>query len=170
MTEQAVANDKAGVKRRHGGKPGRRWIAWTKTLKDEFLDHLAESCSVIASARAVGIEPSLIHHYRRRDAAFAADWETALEAGYVMIETRLVGHILAGSSRNDALETGGGRGEAIRVEDALRVLAQRDSRAARRARGQPTKGGARPIRALTHETDAALLKLLVAAERREQQA
>ena len=143
--------------------PIRRWIGWTTELKSAFLDRLAESCNITASARALGIDPTVVHHLRRRDPAFAADWAVALEAGYVMIETRLVGHVLANGTRGDPIEPAGGHAERIHVEDALRVLAVRD---ARRKQGNAPKSGARPLKALRSETDAAILKLLRIADRR----
>lgn len=141
-------------------------IRWTCAMKATFLDHLAGTCHITASAAAIGVTPGAVHQLRRRDPSFAADWEEALEAGYVMLETRLLGHALAGHARADRIEAAGDPTEAIDVEQALRLLAERQ----RRRTGASSRGGARMRRATAAETDAAILRLLRAGRSRTDEA
>ncbi len=78
---------------------GRKWVRWTAKKKAAFLDHLAATCNVKESAAAIGVDPGSVYALRRHDAAFLADWHDALEAGYAMLETQLIGHALAGGGR-----------------------------------------------------------------------
>src|SRR5688572_3558946 len=57
---------------------GRRW---SDAAEAKFLDHLAASCNVTASAAASGFSCAAIYKRRRRDPAFAQRWLAALELG-----------------------------------------------------------------------------------------
>jgi len=98
---------------------------WSKRRKARFLDHLAATCDVRASAAVVGVSPIHVYTLRRRDAAFAQAWSEALNLGYEMLETQLVGHAMAGGG--SALVNGAtDRTGPIDVDLALRLLARRD--------------------------------------------
>uniref|UniRef100_UPI0035CAFFD7 hypothetical protein n=1 Tax=uncultured Sphingomonas sp. TaxID=158754 RepID=UPI0035CAFFD7 len=155
---------------------GRKWVRWTVRMKAEFLDSLAATCSVVDAAAAIGVGPVSVYALRRRDPAFLADWEQALMQGYQVLETRLLGHLLAGRGRTDPVarpEDGQGGG-AVDVETILRVLAHHraklgaeDGGAAGRARGgRGARGGPAPRRASDADTEAAILKKLAAIEKR----
>lgn len=147
----------------HMGKQGRRWVRWNKGMRRRFLDHLAATCNVKASAEAIGVEPGSVYYLRRRDPAFTAEWAEALELGYQMLETRLVGHALAGNGRTEGIEQDGIG--AINPDLALVMLAaHRNARA-----GIAPRGGPRPQRATEEETNAALLKKLDAIEKRRRE-
>ncbi len=141
---------------------GRKWVRWTAKKKAAFLDHLAATCNVKESAAAIGVDPGSVYALRRHDAAFLADWHDALEAGYAMLETQLIGHALAGGGRsiiNGATDLTG----PIDVDLALRLLAAHKSRPADR----PRRGGPPLLRARSDETDAAILKKLRAMEKKQ---
>ncbi len=139
-------------------------IDWTSERKEAFFDHLAIAASVTKSAAAIGVTPGAVHQLRHRDPAFAAAWEDAVEAGYASIEMRLIGHVLGGLSRGDAIEPVGHGAEAIDVELALRMLKERESRRS----GTKDRGGRRLQRATAAETDATILaKLAVIAARKK---
>jgi hypothetical protein len=76
---------------RHGpqlaGTHGARWSDEAETL---FLDHLAATANVMASAEACGFTPQALYARRRKDAAFAQRWDSALAQGYAHIEALLV--------------------------------------------------------------------------------
>ena len=136
-----------------------RVTQWTSKQREAFLDHLAGSCNVRASAEMAGVPVCSIYTQRRRDPKFAEDWQAALSAGYDLLETHLVGIALAGE-RADArrpIETAIG---TIDVETALRLLA-----AHRNARRGKWAGGPPLHRATREQTDAAILRKLAAMER-----
>jgi hypothetical protein len=55
-----------------------------------FLDHLAATCNVTASATAAGVNWHVAYSLRRRDTDFAAEWQAALETGYARLEALLI--------------------------------------------------------------------------------
>lgn len=97
----AAAGRKAGAKsvaaRARGAasaaRPGKRQL-------DLFLDHLAESSNVTASAKAAGVTSSAIYRERRRNAEFAGRWHQALCEGFVRLETELLSEALLAANGN----------------------------------------------------------------------
>ena len=148
----------------HMGVSGRRKVRWNKGLRRRFLDHLAATCNVKEAAETIGVDPYSVYYLRRRDPSFAEQWGEALTLGYQMLETRLVGHCLAGKGVTDKLERGGL--EAIDTHLGLTLLASHRNALA----GKPARGGPRPGRATEEETNAALLKKLDAVEKRMREA
>ncbi|WP_375397145.1 hypothetical protein [uncultured Sphingomonas sp.] len=140
-----------------GGRPrGARAIRWTTQMKTDFLDHLAATCHVGASAAHVGVNSDDVYTLRRRNAAFTAAWHEALEAGYQLLELQLVGHALAG--KGDSAMTNGAVAITgpIDVDLAIRLLTV--VRAQTRSR---TKLGSPPRHhASKEETVAAIMKKL----------
>ncbi len=91
-----------------GGKAGGRLQVrkaakggWTPAKRAAFLEHLAATCNIAASARAVGMAPRGAHALKARDAVFAADWAGAIEAAYETLEVRLLAYAL-GESEGEA--------------------------------------------------------------------
>lgn len=127
-------------------------------MRKRFLDHLAATCNVRASAAAAGVDGMAPYHLRRSDAAFAAAWGEALAAGYEVLETRLVGHALAGGGAEVAGDGPDAPGP-IAQDLAMRLLANR--------RGALTgkvvrKGSFAAGKATAEETDRAILAKLAA--------
>ena len=58
--------------------------------EDRFLDHLAATSNVRASAKAVGFSENAFYRRRRLDAAFATRWQGALDQGIAAIQAGLV--------------------------------------------------------------------------------
>ena len=140
----------------------RKWVRWTKTMRETFLDHLAATCNVREAAAVIGVIPGSVYSLRRREPKFAAAWEEALALGYQMLETRVVGHVLAGGTRHDPLGCGVDSNLGpIDFESALRLLV-----AHRNAPGKPRTHGRGPQFATRDETDVMLLKRLKAIELR----
>lgn len=87
--DEAVAGDgphKISLRNR-AGKPSA--VHW----KREFLDSLAETSNVTASARRANISPREAYHNRRMDADFAARWRGALYEGYINLEMEVLGYL-----------------------------------------------------------------------------
>lgn len=61
-----------------------------KRGKARFLEHLAATCNVQASARAAGVSVSTVYNHRMRDADFRAGWDEALAQGYARLEAALI--------------------------------------------------------------------------------
>lgn len=131
-------------------------------MKREFLDHLAATCDINAAAATIKVDPESVHGLRRSDPAFGAAWGEALAAGYEMLETRLVGHALAGGGREIAGATG--RAGPIDAELALRLLSEHRGTATG-ATGRARRGGATARVASREQTDAAILRKLAQIER-----
>lgn len=138
---------------------GRKWIRWTKRMKADFLDHLAATCNVKAAAAAIGVNPGSVYALRRHDLSFVAEWDKALDHGYQLLETMLVGHALAGGAGQE-VDDGVPAFGKVEVDSALRLLAARRNHGSERSR----RGGPARHRATKAETDAAILKKLGAIE------
>ena len=140
-----------------------RQVRWTEGRKGKFLDHLAISGNVTASADLIGVRVSAVYALRRRDAGFARDWQSAIDSGYQLLETLLLGHVLSGAARGTGIETP--QGAMLDVDSALRLLAAHRGPAGRRsdkAGSAGTPGG----QSATADTDAAILRKLNAIEKR----
>ena len=62
---------------------------WTARVVERFLAHLAETCNLRLSLRAVGFSEASLHEHRKRWPEFDAGCEDALAIGYERIETGL---------------------------------------------------------------------------------
>lgn len=80
------------------GKPLPRCLTrvdgWSVARRVAFLDHLAATCNIAQSAKAVGSSTSGAYALRRRDAAFAEQWRAAIELGYELLETKMLAFAL----------------------------------------------------------------------------
>lgn len=61
--------------------------------KTSFLEHLAETSNITASAGAANIPLTTVYRLRSRDAAFAAKWRAALFEGYINLEMEVLGYL-----------------------------------------------------------------------------
>lgn len=61
-----------------------------------FLDHLAESSNVTASAQKAGISASRAYKVRREESEFARQWQAALAEGYLHLEMEVVRRLREG--------------------------------------------------------------------------
>jgi hypothetical protein len=64
------------------------------TTRKCFLDHLARTANVAASARAAGISGDAVYAAHRRLPDFRAEWKEALAEGYVRLETNMLADAL----------------------------------------------------------------------------
>lgn len=70
-------------------RPAPRKPPWKKA----FIEALAETSNVRASARRAGMDTRTIYAARRTDPAFNAKWLDALREGYDNLEMELLGHL-----------------------------------------------------------------------------
>ncbi len=73
---------------RTGG--GDRRVKFTPARRELFLENLAASCNVTASAAAAGVSFSAAYRCRMRDPEFRAAWAEAIDQGYAMLEAGLL--------------------------------------------------------------------------------
>jgi hypothetical protein len=138
---------------------GRR-VRWTAALTGAFMDHLSRTGNISAAARRIGIDPAQAYYRQRTNAAFAAAWRAALDAGYLTIETQAMGYILSGGDAV-AADTGTDRFD---WDHALRLLIWHEQRrAGRDHRGKPPRQVA-----TREESDALILRRLATLARRKQ--
>lgn len=71
-------------------KRRKRHAFFGKARRTVFLEHLAATCNVQASAREAGVAVSTVYANRMRDPEFRAGWEAALEQGYARLEAALL--------------------------------------------------------------------------------
>ncbi len=134
--------------------------------RDAFILSLSETCNVSLSAERAGIALSTVYKMRRRDAAFAAAWQRALDDGYQRLEMGLVQAALAAveGQRPDATD-GGDRPivEPMTMDQALRLLGRHEGsvRSGRLKTNRPGKGRM----PTSEETDEAILKRLAVLRR-----
>lgn len=153
-TDGDSAPAQAGAKG-NGGFP-----RWSEAGREAFLDCLAATCNVAASAVAGGVSERTVHKWRRKDAAFAQAWGEALALGYEMLETRLVGHALAGEQGGTI--AGGEAMPPVSVEMAFKLLSRH-----RDAPGKPRRATGFPRRyADKDDTDRVILARLAQIEAR----
>lgn len=85
----------------------------------QFLEALAESSNVAASARAAGMSGNAMYRERRRNAGFAARWHEALCEGFARLEAELLSEALVAPSGNVKDATLKSRAQKYRLGLAL---------------------------------------------------
>lgn len=88
-------------------------------IRSLFLDHLAQTANVSASARAAGVTSSAVYAERRRTPAFRDSWALALAEGYARLETDLLAEALQSASGRTADGTLKARAQKHRLAIAL---------------------------------------------------
>lgn len=96
---------------------GHRWSAAAEAI---FLEHLAATANVSASAEASGFSTPAIYKRRMKEAGFAARWQVALEQGVARIEMALV-HSAAASMEGTPI-AGDQPIPTMSVADAMNVV------------------------------------------------
>jgi hypothetical protein len=86
-----------------------------------FLQALAETSNVSASAAKAKVPTARVYKARREEAAFAADWRAALREGYDNLEIELLGH-LRNPDPSRKMEVGA----AVRLLNAHRATVERE--------------------------------------------
>jgi hypothetical protein len=130
-----VRHSKFGIQKRAPRKDG-----WSKTMRAKFLDHLAATCNVSASAARINRSPDSARDLRRRDGEFARLWGEAIAAGRERLEEELVACALGQMPTGDNPSNERQEPPAIRFDPelALQVLKlQSGGHQARRRAGPP---------------------------------
>jgi hypothetical protein len=96
---------------------GHRWSAAAEAV---FLEQLAATANVSASAEAAGFSTTAIYKRRMAEAGFRTRWQAALEQGVARIEMALV-HCAAASLEGTPI-VGDHPTPAMSVADALNVV------------------------------------------------
>lgn len=65
-----------------------------------FLDHLAQTANVSASARKAKVSTSQVYAERRKNEVFRTKWAAALAEGFAKLETELLAEALTAASGN----------------------------------------------------------------------
>jgi hypothetical protein len=113
--------------------------ALTRHWQKHFLDHLAESSNVTASAKVAGVPPSRAYLLRRQDPDFARQWLFALAEGYLHLEMEVLRRLREGDQK-------AGESDKYDFANAIRLLnAHRDNAA--RAQAEQRNVSAAEVRA-----------------------
>ena len=101
-----------------------------------FLDLLAESSNVTASAQKAGISASRAYKVRREEAEFARQWQAALAEGYLHLEMEVVRRLREGQVKvSDS--------DKFDFANAIRLLAaHRDTAASSQSKGRDVSAAA----------------------------
>ena len=139
---------------------------WTRKRRAVFLDHLAATCNVTASATAAGLHWSSAYALRRRDSAFAEQWKAALATGYEGLEAMLIARARGAAAAAPEAEDGPAPPDpaAMDAELALHLLRQHAGAVAGRVR----RPGGKLRRASSEELTGKILRLLAALARRRE--
>ena len=124
-----------------------------------FLDHLAATSNVVASARVAGAGARSFYKLRDRDPEFAADWDHALDQAGPRLEGKLI--LWAETRGKTGPRAGGGDAEADDLDGFDPALALQILSLHRKRRGERSeRRGPKPRVATPEEVDAAVLKVL----------
>lgn len=137
---------------------------WTKSRRAIFLDHLAATCNVTASAAAAGLHWSSAYALRRRDRAFAEQWSAALAAGYEGLEAMLIERASGGGAAPPETEDGPAPPDPASMDTELALHLIRQHRGT--MQGRTRLPGSRVRAASREELTAAILRLLNVLRRR----
>jgi hypothetical protein len=84
----------------------RRWqrrkmrnVRFNEARQEVFLAYMSGTCDFNAAAAEAGVDESTVYKRIKRDAAFAAEVQDALERGYVRLEAEAVRQLLAAQAR-----------------------------------------------------------------------
>lgn len=80
------------------GKP--RYLDFSKDKKRDFLEKLANCWSPTAAARSVGMTREMVFKHREGDAAFAKQWDDAIEQSVDTLEDQAINRAM---NRSDTL-------------------------------------------------------------------
>ena len=133
---------------------------WSQEAEETFLEELAATCNVSASAEACGFSDTAIYKRRMRDPGFAAAWAQALEQGYAKLEAMLIENATE-SLRREPI-AGDRPPPAVGFNDGLNLL--KLHRASVRG-GAPQRYGWRAAEPDIEEVRAEILRKVAAMER-----
>ena len=140
----------------------RRHAYFGKARREAFLEHLAATCNVMASAEAAGVSVSAVYANRMKDAGFREDWRAALEQGYARLEAALIERAARGDGRpavrGDKIVAGPHAPEEVDWDKAMELLKHHQ----RGLAGRTADNRARPARVPIEQVAAKLVRKLKA--------
>lgn len=140
----------------------RRRNLFGKARRIAFLEHLAATCNVQASAAAAEISVSAVYVHRMKDPAFREAWQAALEQGYARLEAALLLRAARGGDaikvRGDKQVTGRDAPEEVDWDKAMDLLRHHQ----RGLAGRPVDNRMRPARVPIEALTAKLVRKLKA--------
>lgn len=140
----------------------RRHASFGKERRRTFLEHLAATCNVTASADAAGVSHSCVYANRMKDPGFRADWALALEQGYARLEMALLERTFGGASRiaidGDLEISGPNAPNEIDWDKGMELMKHH----ARALAGRTTDNKARPKRVPIEQVAAKLIRKMKA--------
>ena len=129
---------------RTGKAGGKGNVRPDRAQMDIFLDALAETSNVAASARAADVPANAMYRERRRNHGFAARWHEALCEGFVRLEAELLSEALIAPTGNVKDATLKSRAQKYRLGLALLAAHRAAVRGTKPpASGEVPKGGAK---------------------------
>ncbi len=150
-----------------GHAPGlrqkRKVGGWTAARRKIFLDHLAATCNIQASADMVGMSRFGLYQLRQRDENFAHQYRTALTTGYDRLEAELLRKAIA-TVDGVVGDPDAAIAAPMTVDQAMRLLERYRATCTESA----TKRLPRNSRATQAETDAVLLAQIKGLRRRRE--
>jgi hypothetical protein len=138
--------------------------SFTAAKRQVFLDMLASCANVSAAAKAAGVGVSTVYDARRREPDFAAEWEEALELGYMTLESLLLERAAKGANYvpGETIVPGPETIDTWLALDLLRL--SRQAKAPRKAPGAPLR------RASEQQVAESICAKLEVLERRKKRA
>lgn len=145
-------------------------VEFTRRRRQVFLDHMAGSCNMAASARAAGVTVQTAQKALADDPAFAEAFDTALMVGYKTLEADALcqqQEAQAAYRLSPADDPEAAARTFDRTMQLLREYRRKDGSIGRRPYGDRSSGrGIRPRVASPEEVRTELGKALVAFEKR----
>lgn len=140
----------------------RRHAYFGKARREAFLEHLAATCNVMASAEATGVSVSAAYANRMNDADFREAWSAALEQGYARLEAALIERAARGDTkpnvRGGKTVTGRDAPEEVDWDKAMELLKHHK----RGLSGRTVDNRARPVRVPIEQVAVKLVRKLKA--------
>ena len=127
--------------------------AFDARARKAFLDHLAMTSNVAASARAAGVSSARAYALRRRHPGFHDQWQAALAEGFARLEAELLAEALRAVSGKVSEATLKSRAQRQRLGLALLAMHRASVRGAPKQAALPSDSRA----ALAAKVEAKLL-------------
>lgn len=100
---------------------------FTRSQRAAFLARLADTANVSASCAAAGISRHVAYALKRRDAAFAAQWEEALQIALDGLESEIIRRAIEGTAKEQFFQ-GQSVGTVVTYSDALAMFLLKSKR------------------------------------------
>jgi hypothetical protein len=79
---------------------------WNDARRAAFIEELYETCCVRDALKKTGMSMSGLYKHREKNAKFRADWDSALDAAYTMLETEMLDRARNGHTQEVVIKDG----------------------------------------------------------------